>query len=104
MHSLPEDRTLFEAIPDPAFRLDRYGTILDLNAAARAEPAPGGGNPIGQSIHGTRLKAIAGDLAEALEQVIARRKTAGNTTMRFASPRCRPKKYWFSSATSRSAS
>jgi len=75
MHSLPEDRSLFEAIPDPAFRLDRHGTILDMNAAARAEPAPGGGNPIGQPIQGTRLKTITADLAQALEQVIARQGT-----------------------------
>lgn len=75
MPTLPEDRTLFQAIPDPAFRLDRHGTILDLNAAARAEPPHGGGNLTGQSIHATRLKAVAGELDEAFARVIATRAT-----------------------------
>ena len=75
MHSLPEDRTLFEAIPDPAFRLDRHGTILDLNAAARAEAAPGGETLVGRPIQHSRLKALAGELPLALERVIAEQTT-----------------------------
>ena len=75
MHDLPEDRTLFEAIPDPAYLLDRHGTILDMNAAARAEAVPGGENLIGRPVQHSRLKALAGELPAALERAIAQRAT-----------------------------
>jgi PAS domain S-box-containing protein len=76
MHSLPEERiahlqaqAVFQSLPDAAFRLDRRGTILDLNAAARANLPRGGASLIGQAIQDTRLKDIADRLSDAWEQL-----------------------------------
>ncbi|MDB5882801.1 MAG: histidine kinase [Ramlibacter sp.] len=76
MHSLPgeptaplETRSVFQTLPDPAFRLDRRGTILDLNAAAQAELQPGGASLIGRPIQDTRLKDIAQQVPAALERI-----------------------------------
>jgi PAS domain S-box-containing protein len=76
MHSLPgeptaplETQSVFQTLPDPAFRLDRRGTILDLNAAAQAELQPGGASLIGRPIQDTRLKDIAQQVPAALERI-----------------------------------
>ena len=75
MHSLPGERiaqpatpSVFQNLPDPAFRLDRRGTILDLNAAAQAQLPAGGAELVGQLIQDTRLKEIAQRLPAALER------------------------------------
>jgi PAS domain S-box-containing protein len=75
MHSLPgkriaqrETRSVFQNLPDPAFRLDHRGTILDFNAAAQAELPWGSAGLVGQLIQETRLKDIAQRLPAALEQ------------------------------------
>lgn len=72
MHSLPErpvsspdEQPFFHAIPDAAFRLDRRGTILDINTAARAGLPEGGAHLIGQRIQDTVLADVAAQLADA---------------------------------------
>ena len=74
MHSLPGERTahlqaqsVFHHLPDAAFRLDRRGTILELNAAAEA----GAAHLVGRPIQETRLEAIAERFSAALGQVAA---------------------------------
>jgi PAS domain S-box-containing protein len=69
------DQQVFQALPDPAFMLDRRGTILDLNAAAQ-RAFPVGDAVKGQLIQDTHLGAIAGELPAALEQVLAHRSAA----------------------------
>lgn len=76
-----EQQAVFQALPDPAFRLDRRGTILGLNAAARSAFPPGEGLE-GRLIQDTALAAIASQLPEAFECVLARR---GVVTLEHAS-------------------
>ena len=66
------DQQVFQALPDPAFLLDRRGTILDLNTVAeRAFPSVDGAK--GRLIQQTHLGAMAAELVAALEDVLARR-------------------------------
>jgi PAS domain S-box-containing protein len=67
-----EQQGVFQALPDPAFRLDRRGTILELNTAARAA-FPAGVALKGRLIQDTPLGAIASQLPGAFECVLARR-------------------------------
>lgn len=76
MDSSPEDQSLFQALPDPAFRLDRHGTILDLNAAARAELPPGASSLVGLSIQDTWCANGATGLMGALAEVATQGGTA----------------------------
>ena len=66
------DQKIFQALPDPAFVLDRRGTIIDLNAAAERACALGVGVQ-GQLIQETILPAMTGQLEAALEEVLAQR-------------------------------
>ena len=76
MHSLPEERiahlqaqAVFQYLPDAAFRLDRRGTILDLNAAAQAQLPRDAASAVGQAIQDTWLKSIAHRLPDAWERL-----------------------------------
>lgn len=64
-------RALFEAIPDPAFRVDSQGTILDANTAARAEAAADGPTLIGRPIETSMGAEAAERISKALGQVAA---------------------------------
>ena len=63
-----DERAVFQALPDPAFRLDRQGTVLDANAAAEAAwPSAG--------LKGLRIQdthvAAEGQLPDAFERALA---------------------------------
>jgi PAS domain S-box-containing protein len=66
------DQQVFQALPDPAYLLDRRGSVLDLNAAAERACAPRRGVK-GRLIQETTLAAMAGELPAALEHVLAQR-------------------------------
>lgn len=66
------DQQVFQALPDPAFMLDRRGTIVDLNeVAARAFAQCGA--VTGRQIQDTCLTDLAGELPAALAEMQARR-------------------------------
>lgn len=67
------DQQVFQALPDAAFRLDRRGIILDLNAAAEHSFS---GAAKGRPLQETHLSEIASQLTAAFEQVLAQRSVA----------------------------
>jgi PAS domain S-box-containing protein len=76
MHSLPKHgvppldaQAVIEALPDWAFRLDRRGTILAINAAAAAGLASDRDSLIGQRIQDTTLCEGPEPFAAALQQM-----------------------------------
>jgi PAS domain S-box-containing protein len=72
MQAASDDATaLFEAIPDPAFRVDSQGTILAANAAGLAEGLTANPPLIGQKIQHTVGTLAAQKIVEALAQVAA---------------------------------
>lgn len=66
--ALPE-QDLFSAIPDPAYRLDGRGTVLEMNAAA--ELFERNVSLVGRPIQQARLKHAGPALSEALAQCIS---------------------------------
>jgi len=66
-----EQRAVFQALPDPAFRLDRQGTVLDSNTAAEADWAAA--SLKGRRIQDSHFTALAGQLPEAFDRVLAQR-------------------------------